>query len=252
MQKEGFQWTVTFIGNLGDLPLLETDATNMACSGSDQAVAAVEFIEGKANQFIVEPRKASGEPVKDLDAAAGFVGEDVFFTELWSSESTVINGSHAWDSDGGVATYNGVKYDIQTVSTSAGSAFTGSFQLKLDSRSYLSGIEDITETLAHNIQADDMKYALEKLQNVGTVDVARSANANNGYDWTVTFKTFLGDVSTLIRHSQSFTNGGSAGVTEIQKGVAEIQTIRNAGDTSFVREIQTITTYANNGQSVGG
>ena len=78
--KEGFEWTVTFIGNTGDVPLLEIQSS-VTCAGGAN-ISTVEFIEGKANQFTIEPKKASGEPIKDLDAAAGFAGEDVFFSEL--------------------------------------------------------------------------------------------------------------------------------------------------------------------------
>ena len=37
-----------------------------------------------------------------------------------------------------------------------------------------------------------------------------------------------------------------------KKGVAEIQTVRTAGDSAFVREVQTITTFVDSGQNISG
>ena len=42
-----------------------------------------EFVEGSANQFVIEPRKANGQVVRDILTAEGFSGSDVFLTELW-------------------------------------------------------------------------------------------------------------------------------------------------------------------------
>ena len=50
--KEGFEWTVTFIGNTGDVPLLEIQSS-VTCAGGAN-ISTVEFIEGKANQFTIE------------------------------------------------------------------------------------------------------------------------------------------------------------------------------------------------------
>jgi len=174
--KEGYEWTVTFIGNTGNVPLLEYQQS-IACTGG-ATVGIVEFIEGKANQFIIEPKKASGEPVKDLDAAAGFEGEDVFFSELWTSSPSITNGSHVWDSDGGVASYNKVRYDIQKLTTAGGSPFTGTFQITFDTTTRTSGTIETTGNLPHSISALELKQELEKLENVGFVDVIRSVQGN--------------------------------------------------------------------------
>ena len=247
--KEGFEWTVTFIGNTGDVPLLEIQSS-VTCAGGAN-ISTVEFIEGKANQFTIEPKKASGEPIKDLDAAAGFAGEDVFFSELWTSSPSVTNGSHTWDSDGGVATYNQVRYDIQKLTTAASGAFTGTFQISFDTTTRLSGRLETTGNLNYDITALDLKQELEKLTNVGFVDVTRSAQGN-GYDWLITFKSLLGDCPTLHVASNSLSGSATATIIETQKGVTEIQTVRTAGDSAFVGEVQTITTYVDGGQTLSG
>ena len=79
----GFTYSVTFVGNTGDVPEL-VPALNTLNDGSGSAqVNVAEFIKGRANQFTIEPKKVSGAVVKDITAAV--TGADVFFTELWTS-----------------------------------------------------------------------------------------------------------------------------------------------------------------------
>ena len=90
-----------------------------------------------------------------------FAGEDAFFSELWTSSPSVTNGSHTWDSDGGVATYNQVRYDIQKLTTAASGAFTGTFQISFDTTTRLSGRLETTGNLNYDITALDLKQELK-------------------------------------------------------------------------------------------
>jgi hypothetical protein len=70
--------------------------------------------------------------------------------------------------------------------------------------------------------AADVKAALEALSTVGTVDVVRTANAdeNQGYTWTVTFKTNLGDLDAIVVDYRALTGTvATASVAEVRKGV---------------------------------
>ena len=42
-------------------------------------------------------------------------GGDVFFTELWTSDPSIVDGSHTWYSDGGVSRYNRLLYEEQVI-----------------------------------------------------------------------------------------------------------------------------------------
>ena len=116
-----------------------------------------------------------------------------------------------WDTVGhegaanGAASYNeSMLYStssVQTVETSSDTAsLYGSFRLAMN--------DLISEPLAYDVSADDMRIALEAIPSVGSVSVARSeksaaADGSYGFVWTVTFNTlggeydFFGDTDVL-------------------------------------------------------
>jgi hypothetical protein len=130
----GVSWTITFLEPLGNVPTLRVNSTNTTTG----MVKAVELLAGASNEFIIEPKKASGAPVKDITARSNFgafdpvdrAGSDIFYTELWKSPVGVVDGTHEWDSDGGVASYSPVLYEIQRLYIPGGT--TGGFRLKFD------------------------------------------------------------------------------------------------------------------------
>ena len=196
--KVGYRWIVTFsaASDHGDVPLLQlADIGTLDDSGSAATVTTEEFVEGKHNEFTIEPKKASGELVKDVDAANGFAGEDVFFTELWNTPPSVTNGSHEWSSDGGVAKYNPVIYEIQEIRTTVTSGtISGSFKVGFDTTSRIDGTSEVTgSSIAHDATALQMKQALELLPNIGFVDVSKTtSNVDATCTWTVTLSRYLG------------------------------------------------------------
>ncbi|KAH9100136.1 hypothetical protein LEN26_016139, partial [Aphanomyces euteiches] len=238
-------WYITFRDYIGNAPLL--------LSSSPKAIVA-EFIQGRANQFTIEPKKTSGSIVTDLDAAPGFVGKDVFFTELWTSAPSVLDGTHSWILDGGVASYNPAILEVQSITISAS---TGLFTVKLDTSSARIGGVVSTSTITLNAAtlaaatdvnaAYSFKGCVEALTNAGTVLVSRQTNSVASWTYTVTFATNLGPLPllTLVSSDTTFTTpqAGVLTFTEVTQGVTEIQTVTATGDTVFVPEVQSISTW---------
>jgi len=140
----GVSWTVTFLAPLGNVPTLRVNSTNMTTG----TVSVSELLHGASNEFTVEPKKASGAPVKDVTARSNFgapdpvdfSGGDVFFTELWTSGVDVLDETHSWAIDGGVAAYSPVLYEIQRLYIPGGT--TGGFRLKFDQTEAFPGKKD--------------------------------------------------------------------------------------------------------------
>jgi len=130
--------------NTGNVPTLRVNSTNV----TNGFVTVNELLSGASNEFTIEPKKASGAPVKDVTSGSNFgaadpidfSGGDVFFTELWSSGTDVLDGTHTWTSDGGVASYSPVLYEIQRLYLPSNS--TGGFRLKFDQTSDFPGKVD--------------------------------------------------------------------------------------------------------------
>jgi hypothetical protein len=124
---------------------LRVNSTNV----TNGFVTVAELLSGASNEFTVEPKKASGAPVKDVTSRSNFgardpvdfSGGDVFFTELWAAASAdVVDETHAWAADGGVASYSPALYEIQRLYLPAGT--TGGFRLKFDQSANFPGKED--------------------------------------------------------------------------------------------------------------
>jgi hypothetical protein len=239
----GYLYYITFIGLSGNRNLLSGQTQGVGTS-----ITIDTYVQGEVNEFKIEPTKASGHPLKDVTALEGFEGLDVFFTEIWSSDSSVsVPSPEQWVSDGGVASYNNVKYETQTIQTSSVSA-GATFRLELDTSSRFTGGEiKQTGTLASDISEDDLKFEIEQMldsfshfQHQNFVTVTRTHITQNDYEWAVTFVSTFGDLPEM---TGSFVSGsGSVTVTETQKGVTEIQSITSVSDTEFVEEIQTVAT----------
>jgi hypothetical protein len=94
---QGFAWTVTFFSLKGDVPTLKVDIqlVNQGRDWSDrtglEAAYVSEFMKGRANEFIIEPKKASGTPLMSFDEIQGV---DTFYTELWLPDELKSDGSH--------------------------------------------------------------------------------------------------------------------------------------------------------------
>jgi len=127
----------------------------------------------------------------DVDAAAGFEGRDVFFSELWAApEVAGMAGTEAWAGDGAVARYNPRVPEVQAVVISnlpdAASFSSTSFTLSLDSSAFGGAAEGPSAALAPASSALAVKQAIEAFKYPGTVDVSRTATATS-VTWRVTF-----------------------------------------------------------------
>ena len=236
-----YRWLITFRGNEGDLPDL---VPRLDVLSHIATIEVREYVKGAVNAFTIEPKKASGKVVRDVSTAAGFKGADVFFTELWSTPATVLDGTHAWVKDGGVAKYNPVVYEVQTITSvwdGAASAVTGTFSLLFDSSADVAGVSKDTAAISIAATAAQVQSAIELLGNAGKVDVSRAAMGTvpETYSWSVTFTSLLGDSPTFTPFSTN-TVGASVAVKEATKGITEVQTIQVNANSEFVKEMQSI------------
>ena len=78
-----------------------------------------------------------------------------------------------------------------------------------------------TGYLTHDATAPEVKTALEGLSTIGSVDVTASGpDENEGYTWTVTFLTELGDVESIIIDDADLTGTVPTGaVLEYKTGI---------------------------------
>ncbi|KAF1314868.1 Projectin/twitchin, partial [Globisporangium splendens] len=242
------------LGEVGDLPLLVSD--NVV------HVLIQEFVKGETNQFGIAPRMASGGVVTYATIPPGFQGQDLFWTELWSSPPSIVDGTHSFVSDGGLTVYDPVVYEIQTITFNG---VTGTFNFKLDtSTSHLGGVVATSTiavnaaTLAASTTSDAtasqlVETSLETLSNLQTVSVSRVKNTGGGVtSWTyaVTFISNLCDLpllqlvgDTAFMTSSTLLITTPVMFTEIQKGVCDVQTVTTSASVESSAEIQSIHTW---------
>ena len=183
----GPSYKVTFASVVGDVALLSFVARDVNTVGQ-----VTEFVRGVSNTFVIEPRKASGQVVRDITVSSEFAGQDVFFVELWNSDPSTTDGTHDWYADGGVAEYEPTVYEVQRVSNPN---TTASFDLIFT----FDGEDYVTSPLAGNCDSVDMQIALEDLDALETVTVTDDGVAGDA--WLVTFTSRLGDLNMLSSHN---------------------------------------------------
>lgn len=194
--------------------------------GDDDTKGTVtEFVRGVSNTFIIEPRKASGDVVRDITVSSEFAGQDAFFVELWNSDPSIVDGNHDWYADGGVAAYNPSVYEVQRVNKpSTGDDFSLIFTFN--------GVDYTTELVPGNVSSVDLQIALEDLDAIDTVIV--NEDGTSGDSWLITFTSNLGDLQLL-----SSSNNGIL-ISEEVKGITEIQSIFNVATEECTAEVQMI------------
>ena len=233
---QGFAWTITFITLKGDAPTLRVDHSlvNRGRDWSERsgfsANYVTEFMKGKANEFTIEPKKASGLPTTLLD---GNQGLDIFFTELWHSDAPSVDDSHRWHSDGGLATFNPIQYEVQILTILAGAP---AFRLTMDTSDLLDGVRLTSKMLpGENVTALEIQEALEELLNVGNVEVSAS-NFSAAKCFRITFTSVFGE-RPLLESTADLVNISR---TSGNFGVAEVQTISLLSDLTILQEVQSI------------
>ncbi|KAL7532002.1 hypothetical protein ACHAXR_005653, partial [Thalassiosira sp. AJA248-18] len=240
----GYSWSVTFISLMGDVPMLAVDRV-LVGNGRDSSGElglngnyVMEFLKGQSNEFTIEPKKATGSVVRDISTYDGMEGGDVFFTELWTSDASIIDGSHTWYSDGGVSSYNSLLYIEQMIAIPK---VVGAFHLSMNTSEEqpwgrIDGIYSQTRELTE-VSVTTLQDALSELPNVGKVDVTQTNedHASVAY-FIVTFREVYGEYPLLAASDPSITvsrNNGHFSATEVQ-------TITMSADKPFIYEVQSI------------
>eukprot|EP00804_Cyclotella_cryptica_P021433 CCRYP_005783-RA/>CCRYP_005783-RA protein AED:0.00 eAED:0.00 QI:831/1/1/1/1/1/3/2372/6166 len=244
----GYSWTVTFTSRTGDVPLLSVDLSQVG-NGKDSfgnsgsnSFYVVEFLKGRANEFTIEPKKASGKVVKDLTTHDAMSGGDIFFTELWTSDPSIVDGSHVWYSDGGVSSYNRLLHEEQVIAIPES---VGPFFLAMDTSEFQQGgrIDGLYSKTKTFLQAKDvtdisLQQALSELRNVlGKVDVTRINEDHESIAYfVVTFKDTYGEMPLISASDPYITVSRNGG----QYSATEIQSITVSADKPFIYEVQSI------------
>merc|ERR1711871_598172 len=110
-----------------------------------------------------------------------------------------------WDSTDGVS-----EQQIIELSTTAGT-LSGYFTLSFEGHT--------TGSIEWDASAENLKLLLQRLPAIGVVDVSRvNVPVGNGFKWTVTFASNVGDVSQLKLQTSLLTGAKTTTVTEYLKG----------------------------------
>ena len=244
--ERGYEWTITFTDVLGDIPPLLPVDTSLA--GVGVAVDVFEIHRGTVQEIQVVD--VSGGSQATGNFTLGFRGLVTDLHEVMDScsdsdsmEMTLERLTNVGDVEVSCRSNGnfGLEWTI-TFITNAGDlpqlevvwedmvpgdavvavttvrdgtsvALGGDFAMEFDGQR--SGY------LPYNATAAEMKDALQVLSTVGTVDVQRSdADENDGFTWSITFQTDLGDNSLIFVDDSTLTGTFAVGATrEHTKGV---------------------------------
>jgi len=243
----GYEWSVTFNTLMGDVPLLKVDQSQVG-NGRDASGElgldgkyVTEFLQGRANEFTIEPKKATGAVVRDVHTYAGMEGGDVFFTELWTSDPSTVDGSHTWYSDGGVSSYNTLLYIEQMIGIPK-EVTEIPFTLSMDTSETqpwgrIDGMYSQTKCDITDVSKESLQNALAELPNVGKVEISQinEGDANMDY-FIVTFRDIFGEYPLLQGSDPSIIISRNEGYY----ASTEIQTITLSVDKPFTYEQQSI------------
>ncbi len=137
--------------------------------------------------------------------------------QVLGSSSVLVEWSEADGAGAPIESYK-VDYDThagvgeeQVLTTSASGKMAGSFALSFHGQR--------TVSIPWDASGDDVADALQLLPTIGHVSVSRGDLQRNGFSWTVTFKTNIGDVPDLIVHKANLIGASkSIAVREQRKG----------------------------------
>jgi ELWxxDGT repeat protein len=165
--NNGWPYYITFISNVGDLPLLTTDVSQMTEGGRSQS--------GTPATREVQTVTLSGN---------GALGGTFTVTSPNGVETTSsLNAGPSVETS-----------EVQVVTTSGAGPLGGTFTLSF-------GGETSSGLNAAYATAGEVQSALEGFSGIGSAGVIvtrSSVPQNNGYSWSVTFKSRSGNVPSLI------------------------------------------------------
>jgi hypothetical protein len=254
--NQGCSWDVTFTSSIGNLALLEVQAYNYvtkstgtygsSSSASDDLVkvevskegtddvikAALEGLStvGTVTVTAVDLDDDASNGVDSPDDRLGCTWKVTFDTNAGDSlteklqmrlydTALAVGSESTWDGDNdNTVLTDSSGSDVITATISQDQASTsevigGTFALEFRGAR--------TEYMSYDVAEATLKTKLEALDTIGEVTVSRSSgDENNGYSWSVTFNTELGDVDTILFDSASMTGTAVTGtVTEDVVGV---------------------------------
>ena len=232
----GVSFMVTFLSNLGVVPLLRSLNNLVQISEVQQGICEVQAVVlATDTDFSTMPSNGTftisydGEFTPDInvDASAAemkaaletlsFIGTVLVTRETngngfrWTISFTSLVG------DLDLMSANPYRYEVQMLQTFGGSPTPLSGMLAL---SY--GGDSVM--VSYDASAADMSAALESMPSVGTVQVSKISGMNGQNAWTVTFRTLIGAVS-LIAVDVSMLFGSDAAATVSQVVIGNSQTL---------------------------
>jgi hypothetical protein len=182
-------WRITYF-DAGDV-----DDLGVATHSDSCTVVNNEFLKGNRNQFTIEPKKASGDVLREVATAEGFAGLDLFLTE------TYTNGE--WYRDQGIALYNPVKYEVASVFFPSSNMNNVTLFL-LDYLTPESSLEYETLEFSSDSSAYNVQVAVESLPNVDSVEVTKDSDSDGTW-FLITFVANLGDVPDMTMLNNNVT-----------------------------------------------
>jgi hypothetical protein len=224
-------WTISFVSSIGDVAQLEVQAYNPTSTASPAAFGytSTSSTDSIATATVVQGHK---DAIKAALEALGTVGK-VTVTPL-ARYGPAATGACSWrvtfDTKAGdldlmrVALFEAEGNGTASVSTYGSSSSSSvnvsalSFGVTASNQGHRVTVSELiagtseriggnftvsysgarSAYVPHNADSRTLKAALEDLDTIGQVDVARSvADENNGYTWTITFLTELGSLDYL-------------------------------------------------------
>jgi len=182
MTENGFVWTVEFLTYQGDTSV----------GAAAKRIGDVPELKVSNSQY------ALGSTFGQSFAGSEVTPTGTNLLGGGSTECSVLTTVEGW------AGYE--QQSITTTITNGGlvgadiGQLGGTFTLTFDGKS--------TGGLAFDITADDMKKELENLGNTGSLYVTRRimSDTNGGHQWTIVFKTLLGNVDTIAFDKTGLTS----------------------------------------------
>ena len=222
-------WTVTFIERLGDQEML---ALNLdAFPDSVGAVEITEFVKGHANEVRIEPKKQSGGVLRDITAAAGKEGRDLFSVELWDEHAFDVDGTHTRLRPAQIAAYNPAVYEVQRLDVHV--AETDAFRLEVvfpvarlpSGPAPRRTTSDLRVTSDAQQDADSIQEALSALPEVASVEVSVGESGVTR-SFHITFTGDLGDLGECkVLAADADAHAMPSTTAEVTAGITEIQRI---------------------------
>jgi hypothetical protein len=235
----GCTWTLNFVSSIGDIQLLQVESKNL--QSSNYGIMGYSSTAGDDTISIVETQIGAKDAIKaaleDLDT----IGTVTVHTEGSISAKKECTWTVTFDTNAGSlpllqasvfhkdnetsaspfsintqwSDYNNkaVQVLVTRVTESTSAALSGYFALTFRGSR--------TGYLRYDDDAYKVERALESIDTIGDVSVTRSiADENNGYTWSVTFLTELGDVPNIIFDDASLEGTVAKGVvSEARKGI---------------------------------